>query len=597
MYSNIKVGILTLSLILTIQFIGCKSDPKESSNDGNVVNIRLSSEPDKLCPLLTINSYSLRVLYHIFPSLITYDPKTLELSPFLAVELPKVEKITSGEFKGGTSYEYQIHPEAKWDNGTPVTGYDYIFTLKAIFNPKCPTAPYRGYLEYIRDVQVDPSNPKKFKVMCDGVYINAAEETGRFSILPAYIYDEKGLMKDISLKDLLDPKKSSTFADKEPKLQEFADAWTQPKFSREKGSVVGCGAYQFEEWVTGERIVLTKKKNWWGEKLADKYPLLTAIPDKFVYKPVVDNATAVAMFKNGLLDVLSSIPAQLFISLRDESKSQEIGNYYNPPVLAFNYIALNGGNNVKLSDRNVRSALAHLVDADQIIKTIGFGLGERLVGPIHPSKEYYNTDLKPITLDVEKAKSLLSSAGWKDTNGNGTVDKVINGKTVEMDLTLMIPNGNDVVKSMSLLIQKDAKKAGVNINISTKEFPLIKDDMKRRDYDMAVLSASLEPSLDDPYQFWHTESNTPDGSNRFGFGNKESDKLIDEIRTTLDRDKRNALYKKFQEIIYFEQPVIFLYAPYERLAINRRFENAEATALRPGYYENYFSTAKKPVNQ
>ena len=59
------------------------------------------------------------------------------------------------------------------------------------------------------------------------------------------------------------------------------------------------------------------------------------------------------------------------------------------------------------------------------------------------------------------------------------------------------------------------------------------------------------------------------------FGNAETDKLIDEIRSTLDEEKRNALYRKMQEIIAEEQPYIFLFAPQYRIAISKKINNAQ----------------------
>ena len=57
---------------------------------------------------------------------------------------------------------------------------------------------------------------------------------------------------------------------------------------RDPNSIGGSGAYKFTQWVTNQQVILTKKENWWGDKLADKYPLLTANLKKLVYKVVKD---------------------------------------------------------------------------------------------------------------------------------------------------------------------------------------------------------------------------------------------------------------------------------------------------------------------
>jgi ABC-type transport system substrate-binding protein len=70
------------------------------------------------------------------------------------------------EEKGeGIAYTFEIHEEAVWDNGTPITGYDYAFTIKSILNPKVNAAHVRGYIEFISDVIVDPENPKNLQYL------------------------------------------------------------------------------------------------------------------------------------------------------------------------------------------------------------------------------------------------------------------------------------------------------------------------------------------------------------------------------------------------------------------------------------------------
>ena len=60
------------------------------------------------------------------------DFKSLELTPLLAEKRPDIEQTP----EGGLRITYTIRPEAKWDNGTPVTAKDVEFTLKVIKNPK-----------------------------------------------------------------------------------------------------------------------------------------------------------------------------------------------------------------------------------------------------------------------------------------------------------------------------------------------------------------------------------------------------------------------------------------------------------------------------
>jgi peptide/nickel transport system substrate-binding protein len=83
---------------------------------------------------------------------------------------------------------------------------------------------------------------------------------------------------------------------------------------------------------------------------------------------------------------------------------------------------------------------------------------------------------------------------------------------------------------------------------------------------------SVTPS--DPYQLWHSSQIEGEGSNYISFRNDESDKLIVEYRQEFDENKRIELLKKWQKLIYDEQPYTFLWSPKSRYIYNMRFKNA-----------------------
>ena len=185
------------------------------------VSARLRGEPDRLSPYFTLRGFSRQVYRHIFPTLLDFNPSTMKLEPMLAKALPTIEPIEEGPHAGGFAFSMEIKEQAVWDDGSPVLASDYIFTLKVIYNPKIggATAAYRGVLNIIKEVKVDPANPRKFTVYTDQPYLDAIRATGAW-IYPEYAYDPKGLLKDFSLTDISDAKKAQELAEKDEEENE-----------------------------------------------------------------------------------------------------------------------------------------------------------------------------------------------------------------------------------------------------------------------------------------------------------------------------------------------------------------------------------------
>ncbi|MCB0550887.1 MAG: ABC transporter substrate-binding protein [Phaeodactylibacter sp.] len=574
-----------LALFLVIDS-GCK-DPSETTEDAvifelnrplNEAVLQIDAEPDRLNPALSTSTYARIVANTVFQYLLNIDPQSLEIVPQLVKSRPVIATITDGPYAGGMAYTFEIHDEAVWDNGSPVTAEDYIFTLKAVLNPRVPAPAYRAYLSFIKEVQVDPDNPRRFTVLANKKYILGEEAIGAaLPVFPAYLYDPQSLLKDFSLAELSDEAKAAELAQNDPRLQQFADLFTSPKFSREKEGVSGCGPYRFESWETGQRLVVAKKENYWGEGLVEKYPALAGFPDKFIFLPITDANAAVTALKDLQIDAMANISPNDFDDLQKNEFTAKRYNFYSPPLLGNTFIYINT-RLPKLSDKRVRRALAYAVNVEEIIETVYNGLGSPYASPVHPSFSYYNNDLKPIPYDPEKARELLKEAGWTDTNNNGIVDKVINGQLEELSLNYKIVAGRDNIQNVALLVQESAKKAGIDIQIEAKEFAVLADDFKRRDFELAPWGKSISPSLWEPKQDFHSE-----GDDRTGFATAESDALIDQIQVTLDEAERTRLYKKLQAMLYDEMPLVYLMVPTSRIAIHKRFE-ITPTPIFPGYF-------------
>ncbi len=576
----VAVGVTTAFL-----FQKCKPDGGQSA-DKSTINVRLETDVEGLNPFLTNNASAIQVYQKIFLTMADFDPATLEIKPVLIKAMPTATPIDTGAFKGGIRYDFEFLEEAKWDNGQPITAADYIFTTKAIIAPKVAATIWKGYEEFVGDVVADPANPRRFSVFAKEYYMLAVETLTGTPILPEAVYDPKGVLKKYPVRDLLDPKKSAALAANPPAdLTEFAEAFRSPLHTREPAGVSGSGQYKLEEMVAGQRVVVLKKPNWWGEKLAAERPILAAHPQRIVYKPMPDNLAAITMLKDGGIDVMKNIPPAMFDELKSGPAAAKL-QFATPELMEFSQVVINTRKPM-LKDKRTRRALAMLLDLDAGLQTIMRGYAKRAVGPFHPSKPYFDKSLVPIKYDPEGAAKLLADAGWKDSDKDGILDQNIGGKKTDLAITFRASPKSEVGKAVALQLQENARKAGIKIELVQKDMTAIMEDMKARDFDLVAMRATQFPLLDEPFQTWHTKSDTPDGGNRSGFGSAASDKVIDEIRETRDPARRNELYVQLQKMIYDEQPVIFLFAPIERIGIAAKWKPV-ISVNRPGFFEQYF---------
>jgi peptide/nickel transport system substrate-binding protein len=223
-----------------------------------------------------------------------------------------------------------------------------------------------------------------------------------------------------------------------------------------------------------------------------------------------------------------------------------------------------------------------LVPLDDINKVVNKGKNKRIVGPVSPLKPEYNSDLKLIPFDIEGAKKLLDEAGWKDTDGDNIRDKMVDGKKIKFEFDLNYSNSDVAWKDISQMTSEAMYKAGVKANMNPLDFSVIIGNANNHDFDMMIGGWGGSFAPEDYTQIWHTSAWVTKGSNFGGFGNAESDAIIDSIKYEMDDNKRAALVKKFQQIVYDEQPYVFMFSSLRRNVIHKRFGNQEMYFERPG---------------
>lgn len=573
--------------LLAILFTGCPSGdsdaPVNFKRTSNEVIIHELSNADMLNPINSTDASATYIEGNIFQTLLAQDPETYEKYGLLAIGRPTITPIEEGEFNGGMKLEYEIRQEATWDNSTPITGHDYIFTIKSILNPKTNCEHLKGYFNFVGDIVVDEQNPKKFTIYSWTTYMLVEEFSG-YWVLPEYIYDSEQIMRKFKIRDLNTPEKRAALKGNAD-IMKFADQFNSEKFQREKGFVTGSGPYEFTSWETDIKIVLTRKKEWWGDKMNGAKGF-KANPGKIVYQIVNDMNTATTAMRDENIDVMRSVEPKKFTELQKDKDFNKRFNLHTPVMFSYLYLGMNM-QNPKLKDVRVRKAISHLLNRDEIVEALYYNFAEPTIGPVHPKQKHYNNNIEGYEFNLDKAKQYLTAAGWVDSDGDGVVDQVIDGQKVPLKLEFKYNAGNDIRKEIGILFKEEARKVGIQVEIVAKEWTVFLSDLDNHDFEMYCGGWVSSPNMGDPNQIWHTSSSVVGGSNYVTFGTPESDQIIDSLRNTPFDDVRLNLYLRLQEIINEQAPYVFLITPLERISIHKRFD-AKTYAARPGYDEKEF---------
>jgi peptide/nickel transport system substrate-binding protein len=570
-----------LSLFVVITACQCGGPENKDNAADNVLNVRIEGAANILNPLLPSSGYARYVAEQVFVTLGTRDLESLELKPYLSKVIPKEVPVTEGPYKGGLAYTFEIQDQAKWDNGSPITAADVEFTLKIIFCPTVKADIWRSYYEDMQGFEIDPANPRKFTIYMRKYYLLGIVSLCTTPIYPAYHYDATGLLGKVALADLLDPKKSAAL-NADPNIVAFGAQFMDPKYSTDKGMIVGGTAYSVEMFDPAQGATLVRKANWWGDAYKDN-PVFRALPSKIVYKLAKADDVTINMLQAGDLDIATSLPPSKYIDLQNDAALKEKYDFKTYWSAQYNRIMVNTRHPL-LSDRKVRQAIAQSVDYEYMLNTVQRGMATRIVGPVNPQKTYYAKDITPYQFNTTAATELLKQAGWSDTNGDGTVDKIIGGNRTELVLQLMAVTGSEVNDLIVANMQVSLAKSGIKAELKATDLPTLTKLTQAGDFQLAASGSALDPGDMDLYQIYHSNSLVPKGDNRYGISNARLDQILEDIRKTPDAAQRDPMYIEMQKILHEEVPELYLYAPVTRYVVSKKYDWTP-TALRPGFWE------------
>jgi peptide/nickel transport system substrate-binding protein len=516
------------------------------------------ADPQSLNPYTSSDAGASAVLTHIFDSLLYSDNEPpYQLKGKVAKSYPLISEDK-------LSYTFELRDGISFSDGRPLTAEDVLFSMKVIQNPRVLAPHLRNYYSAVREVVVEEG--QKVTFVCAEPYFRNDVSLGFFEILPKHFYDPEGLLDPVPIASLIDG--SWETGPYKERIERFADQFNQD-FNR---NVMGSGPYRVDDVerdvVTQQKVVLTRNADYWGASY-DDLPA-SGYVDKMVFKIINNTDAAFIELTNGNLDYHSLRP----LEFKEKSWSDDFNERFLKGVEysgGYTYIGWNNAHPI-FADRRVRQAMTHLTDRQSMVENLLFGLAETVEGPISKFRPEYNHDLEPYGYDYERALDLLDEAGWGDADDDGILDKEIDGEMVDFRFELLINSGNQIRKDIALTLQSELADIGIDCQVRELDWSIFLQRVKSKDFAAMILGWSSGVKFaPDNYQIWHSSQAEAQGSNAISFIHAEADSLLEAYRREFDMEKRIALYKRFQEIVYEEQPYTFLWKSRVARAYSRRF--------------------------
>ena len=498
----------------------------------------------------------------MFDGLVTTDAYTGEVIPRLAKDIEILpDKKT---------YIVHLRHGLKWSDGKEITADDVYFTWNTII--------FGGF-----------GNTSTRDAMYIGTELPKIEKIDRYTVKFTTPKPFSPFMRQLSVpiapKHILEP------VTKQGK-KAFASFWssnTNPK------DFVTSGAFRLKEYVPAQRLVYERNPNYYIiDEKGQKLPYL----DKYIILIVGDLNNELLKFKSKELDTvgLRSSNVALF---KEKEKSSDYKIYNLGPDTGTMYFAynLNTRKNDKgkyyvnpikqrwFNDLNFRKATDYAIDRENMVFNIAGGVAAPLFTPEPLSSIYLNEKIaKGHLQDMQKAKELLkeSSFYWKNKK---LYDRW--GNKVEFDLYTNA--GNTERESIGVMIKQDLEELGMTVNFKPIEFnTLVSKLVNSNDFDAVIMGFTGSPL--EPYggkNVWYSNGTlhvfnmrkTPEENKKLFPWEKKLNELFDRASLELNFDKRKALYEEYQQLVYDEKPIIYLYSPIRISAVRNKFGNVYPTEL------------------
>ncbi|MBA3733006.1 hypothetical protein H0W91_01370 [Patescibacteria group bacterium] len=231
-----------------------------------------------------------------------------------------------------------------------------------------------------------------------------------------------------------------------------------------------------------------------------------------------------------------------------------------------------------LVHKEVRTALSLATDNQDIVNSILGGYGQPINSPVPVIYTIKSaTSTSDIATRIEKAKKLLTDNGWV-LNSQGVFEKTDKKETQTLSFAISTGDAKEL-KDTAFLLQKQWSAIGAKVDVKIFEISdLNQNIIKPRKYD-ALLFGEVIGRDQDLYPFWHSSQRTAPGLNIAQYANVKTDKILENLRKTIDPVEQKNYFVSFQKEISNDVPAVFTYSPYFIYIVPDKVQNVTLGAI------------------
>lgn len=469
---------------------------------GGTLIIGVEGEPATACAHLATDTTALMIADNVFSGLIGVD---FDFNP--KPDLAKSCNVSPD----GLIYTFNLAQDATWHDGKPVTAEDVEYTINDILAKVHP----RASSWYPNVKSASAKDKYTFEIQLKSPYapmmtVLATTLSSGMLVMPKHIY--KG---------------------------------SDPKSNPANYAPIGSGAFKFVRWDRGSHVELERNPKYFKKDL----PYL----DRVIVKFMPDAAARLIAFERGEVDFLNwyIVPYEQVGRLRRNQKVKVVDK--GGEGAATNEFVLFNLRNQYLKDVRVRQAIAHAVDRQAIVQKALFGEGMIANSFVNSGLKWifdpsFDVFRKP---DVAAAERLLDEAGFK---------KDSSGKRFE--LRTIWATGRQYEGQAAEIIRDNLSKIGISVRIEASDrVSFIDKVFNKWDFDMAhqLFTTGPDPTISVTPRYATNQIKRVPFVNAMGYSNPQLDDIFDREVVQIDREKRAAMWRDAQKILFTDLPALPLF--------------------------------------